>query len=418
MLSSYFTFLSQLMLTGVFPVRSIKAAKRGTKTYSHRHPFRLVLLSLMIMLVALSSRCRASFLRYQRSAAFLTNADTTKRSEISGRTSNRVSLFTSLTQLESHDDMEQPSNAPRRRKSLSPPRARPMPPTLESNDSTSISPVFPDFDANLEFDEYVYDPSINNEVSYGFFTDLDETPEPISSPGTASSVEVNSGATTLADSTMDTDTLEWDESDDENDDIENYPMEDAHMHSLEGEDVPNPHNYWEDDDKSAVVDDLPLLNANASEATVQAPTATDKTSINASKKDNMATPSPSPSMPPRAVIKASKKHNTAMKKDNTAMPPPSSSMPPRAVFASQPPNTRQDVYIQASSGDAITSQVDMLTAQLHQLEKKIYAQNNNKEFNINSPKQVAQVLFGKPGQSTNKETLGSHGWSWQCHGRP
>ena len=92
--------------------------------------------------------------------------------------------------------------------------------------------------------------------------------------------------------------------------------------------------------------------------------------------------------------------------------PPKAAMPPRASFPSRPPpSDRPEVYLKASSGDAITSQVDMLTSQLHQLEQDIYAQNNNKTFNIKSTKQVSQVLFGDPGQSTNKETLEAMGGS-------
>ena len=47
--------------------------------------------------------------------------------------------------------------------------------------------------------------------------------------------------------------------------------------------------------------------------------------------------------------------------------------------------------------------------QLEDLKSEIYAQNNQKEFNINSPRQVSEVLFGEPGQSTNKEVLEAMG---------
>jgi DNA polymerase-1 len=49
--------------------------------------------------------------------------------------------------------------------------------------------------------------------------------------------------------------------------------------------------------------------------------------------------------------------------------------------------------------------------QLKKLEQEIYAQNNHEKFNIHSPKQVSFVLFGKEGQSTNKETLEAMGGS-------
>jgi DNA polymerase-1 len=89
-------------------------------------------------------------------------------------------------------------------------------------------------------------------------------------------------------------------------------------------------------------------------------------------------------------------------------------MPPRADFPSRPPpneDHRNDVYVQASSGNAITSQAELLTMQLKKLEQEIYAQNNHEKFNIHSPKQVSFVLFGKEGQSTNKETLEAMGGS-------
>lgn len=80
------------------------------------------------------------------------------------------------------------------------------------------------------------------------------------------------------------------------------------------------------------------------------------------------------------------------------------------MFASQPPeNSREEVYVKAASGNAITSEAEMLTAQLDKLQKDIYLQNNNKEFNIKSTKQVSEVLFGQPGQSTNKATLEAMG---------
>jgi DNA polymerase I-like protein with 3'-5' exonuclease and polymerase domains len=67
------------------------------------------------------------------------------------------------------------------------------------------------------------------------------------------------------------------------------------------------------------------------------------------------------------------------------------------------------VYRKASSGDAISIEAEMLTNQLEQLERDIHAQNNNQEFNIQSVKQVSQVLFGEPSHPTNKETLEAMG---------
>jgi DNA polymerase-1 len=53
--------------------------------------------------------------------------------------------------------------------------------------------------------------------------------------------------------------------------------------------------------------------------------------------------------------------------------------------------------------------VDQLRERLKELEQKIYAKNDGKKFNINSPKQVALVLFGDTEQSTNKDALEAMG---------
>ena len=53
--------------------------------------------------------------------------------------------------------------------------------------------------------------------------------------------------------------------------------------------------------------------------------------------------------------------------------------------------------------------LEQMEQQLEDLKSEIYAQNNQKEFNINSPRQVSEVLFGEPGQSTNKEVLEAMG---------
>ncbi len=62
---------------------------------------------------------------------------------------------------------------------------------------------------------------------------------------------------------------------------------------------------------------------------------------------------------------------------------------------------------EASNGSSVTDQLTMLTHQLDHVESQIYKLNNSVEFNINSPKQVAQVLFGEEGanESTNKDVL-------------
>ncbi|KAL7464421.1 LOW QUALITY PROTEIN: hypothetical protein ACHAXS_004760 [Conticribra weissflogii] len=62
---------------------------------------------------------------------------------------------------------------------------------------------------------------------------------------------------------------------------------------------------------------------------------------------------------------------------------------------------------EASNGSSVTDQLTMLTHQLDHVESQIYKLNNSVEFNINSPKQVALVLFGEEcsNESTNKDVL-------------
>jgi len=62
---------------------------------------------------------------------------------------------------------------------------------------------------------------------------------------------------------------------------------------------------------------------------------------------------------------------------------------------------------EASNGTSITDQLTMLSHQLEHMESQIYKLNDSVKFNINSPKQVAKVLFGEDGvnESTNKDVL-------------
>ena len=61
----------------------------------------------------------------------------------------------------------------------------------------------------------------------------------------------------------------------------------------------------------------------------------------------------------------------------------------------------------SSNGSSITSQLTIISHQLQHMESQIYKLNNDEKFNINSPKQVARVLFGETGmnESTNKDVL-------------
>jgi len=72
------------------------------------------------------------------------------------------------------------------------------------------------------------------------------------------------------------------------------------------------------------------------------------------------------------------------------------------------PSQRKKLPTEASSGNSSTSHLTALTRQLEHLTCQIYQLNDGVEFNINSPKQVANVLFGEDGTgdcSTNKDVL-------------
>ena len=59
----------------------------------------------------------------------------------------------------------------------------------------------------------------------------------------------------------------------------------------------------------------------------------------------------------------------------------------------------------AQGGPTTTELEDLRDVQIPAITKQIYQQNNGQEFNIKSPKQVAEVLFGVKDRSTNKEAL-------------
>ena len=58
-----------------------------------------------------------------------------------------------------------------------------------------------------------------------------------------------------------------------------------------------------------------------------------------------------------------------------------------------------------SDGSDLAADLEAAKGELDTLVSQIYQQNNDKEFNVNSPKQVSNVLHGAPGESTTKDTL-------------
>lgn len=74
----------------------------------------------------------------------------------------------------------------------------------------------------------------------------------------------------------------------------------------------------------------------------------------------------------------------------------------------QSSNIERKLPTAASNGNSGMSQFDVLSLQLDHLASQIYQLNDGVEFNINSPKQVAQVLFGENDigdTSTSKDAL-------------
>ena len=69
---------------------------------------------------------------------------------------------------------------------------------------------------------------------------------------------------------------------------------------------------------------------------------------------------------------------------------------------------KRNIPTEASNGNGSISHLTTLTHQLDHLTTQIYQLNNGVEFNVNSPKQVANVLFGENNtgdSSTNKDVL-------------
>mmetsp|Transcript_6493 Transcript_6493/g.14691 ORF Transcript_6493/g.14691 Transcript_6493/m.14691 type:complete len:782 (-) Transcript_6493:2150-4495(-) len=69
---------------------------------------------------------------------------------------------------------------------------------------------------------------------------------------------------------------------------------------------------------------------------------------------------------------------------------------------------QRNLPMEASNGGSSTSQLTIIGHQLEHLTSQIYQLNKGLEFNINSPKQVARVLFGDDSTgdtSTNKDVL-------------
>ncbi len=70
-------------------------------------------------------------------------------------------------------------------------------------------------------------------------------------------------------------------------------------------------------------------------------------------------------------------------------------------------SSQRDIPVEASDGNSSTSHLAALSRQLEHLTLQIYQLNGGVEFNINSPMQVARVLFGdvEYDTSTNKNVL-------------
>ena len=63
-------------------------------------------------------------------------------------------------------------------------------------------------------------------------------------------------------------------------------------------------------------------------------------------------------------------------------------------------------YVKAAqNGNAVTSNLSVMKEELVLAKSEIFKLNKNKEFNVNSPRQVSKVLFGIETESTNKDAL-------------
>lgn len=70
-------------------------------------------------------------------------------------------------------------------------------------------------------------------------------------------------------------------------------------------------------------------------------------------------------------------------------------------------SSQRKLPVEASDGNSSTSLLTTLSRQLEHIKLQIYQLNDGVEFNINSPKQVARVLFGDDEYDTctNKDVL-------------
>lgn len=65
-----------------------------------------------------------------------------------------------------------------------------------------------------------------------------------------------------------------------------------------------------------------------------------------------------------------------------------------------------DAFLErASFGTGVSTTVDSLKYQREELVKTIYELNGGQQFNLNSPRQISQALFGNSESSTNKDAL-------------
>lgn len=335
-------------------------------------------LIIFMILAASSCRCRASCFitgasrgRLSRNTAFpsASNANVVARFYVgSGK-----ALLPSYARLQPEEEQPDSWQSPRPPRKPPPPKARPMPPTLESYESSNTFHHFEEVGAfDDELGVYDYDPKQWHEDAVSLYNEF----------GNQDDVQSQSS--------------DWDAPV-----ATTTPAAPQIVYNYEGQDdVANPHNYWDEPahsvEKCETVEEkeTPLNPVKGVETTsLSSNVSSEKTPIN-EVKGIETTSSPS---------------SNISNEETPVKSPPKSRMPPRASFASQPPPGRDEVYRKASSGVAITSEADMLTKQLKQLEQDIYAQNNNQEFNIKSTRQVSQALFGKPGEPTNKETLEAMG---------
>jgi 5'-3' exonuclease len=113
----------------------------------------------------------------------------------------------------------------------------------------------------------------------------------------------------------------------------------------------------------------------------------------------------SPDITAATTTSSATRRTTATTRRNVPPPPPPTARPNWIENEVE----RSNFLRKASTGLGVSTDLEVAQERLKSIALQIYQQNNGQEFNIQSPRQVAKVLFGSSasgrGLSTNKEVL-------------